>query len=144
MPQNQAYSEQGTLVVRAVTAGGAFPVEGANITVYGADANNSEVRYAVLSDSSGQSERLLLPAPSASLSRTPGSVTPYSTYDIVVQKDGYYLHKAFGVPVFADVVSIQTVELVPQSYSGGDEGGPNTFDGENQVTGPNGGGGGNA
>ena len=140
MPLNQPYSQNGTLVVRAVTAGGALPVLGANITVYGADAQNAQVRYNVLSGESGESQPLLLPAPLAALSKTPGTFAPYATYDVVVQKDGYYLHKSFGVPVFADIVSVQTVELVPQSYSGGGGAGPNTFDGEKQITGPNGGG----
>ena len=144
MPQTQPYTEYGSLVVRAVTAGGALPVEGANVTVSGAEQANRDVRFNSLTNQSGQSERLTLPAPSAALSRTPGNVAPYATYDITVQKDGYYLHKSFGVPVFADIVSVQTVELIPQSYSGGADGAPNTFDGEAQATGPNNGGHGGA
>ena len=144
MPQTQPYTEEGALIVRAVTAGGALPVEGASVTVYGADAATKDVRFQSLTDLSGQSAKLTLPAPSASLSRVPGNATPYASYDITVQKDGYYLHKSFGVPVFADVVSVQTVELIPQSYSGGEFSTPNTFDGEAQTTGPNEGGNGGA
>ena len=36
-----------------------------------------------------------------------------------MEKDGYYLHQALNVPVFDRVVSVQTAEMIPRSYTGG-------------------------
>ena len=113
------YDGTGHLQVWAVTARGALPVEGAVVTVAGADPRTRDLRITQTTYNVGKTEELPLPAPAASLSLVPGNMTPYATYDITVEKDGYYLHQALNVPVFDRVVSVQTAEMIPRSYTGG-------------------------
>lgn len=115
------YDSTGELIVRTVTAGGALPVAEVNITVRGADRQNSGVLYQIKSDQSGNSQVLTLPTPSAALSKTPGNLTPYATYDLLLEKEGYFLHEAKNIPVFGGVTSLQTVEMIPVGYRKGED-----------------------
>ena len=113
-----AYDGTGRLQVRAVTAGGALPVEGALVTVAGADPQNKDIRVTLLTDNVGKTEEISLPAPAAALSLSPGTRKPYAAYNITVERADFYVHQALNVPVFDRVVSIQTSELIPRSYTG--------------------------
>ena len=53
------------------------------------------------------------PAPDKSLSLSPGSYKPYSTYDISVSADGYLTEYFYDVPVFEGITSLQPVSLKP-------------------------------
>ncbi len=100
----------GTLVVQVTLARGAVPVEGAKVIV----SLDGKVLTELLTDKSGQTEVLTLPAPSGSLSQTPGgAVRPYSIYHIRISYPGYYVEEAINVPIFDKINSIQPVALVP-------------------------------
>ena len=66
---------QGKLVFQITTAGGAIPLEGAEITLRASrsasDGNGGEVIAVLYSDSNGKSEVLTLPAPARMLSLEP-------------------------------------------------------------------------
>ncbi|MBP5209899.1 MAG: hypothetical protein J6125_03450 [Clostridia bacterium] len=108
----------GWMTVRTLTAGGALPLAGVNVTVTGNDPGNREVVFDTLTDASGKTERLPLPVPEAELSETPGNPAPYATYNVLVQTPGYYMHESRAVPVFEGITSIQTVEMIPRSFAG--------------------------
>ena len=55
---------------------------------------------------------------SASLS--PGIRNPYATYDIRVEREGFFVHENRNAPVFSGIYSIQNVDLIPLSPYGGD------------------------
>ena len=100
----------GTLMVQVTLARGAVPVEGAKVIVSLAD----QVLAELSTDKSGQTEILALPAPSGSLSQTPGgAVRPYSIYNIRISYPGYYVEEAINVPIFDRINSIQPVALIP-------------------------------
>lgn len=99
----------GFLIVNARTALGSLPVGGAQVRVTGGDTD-----LTVVTDPSGVSERMRLPAPSVdnSLTPTPDGL-PYATYDVSVSAEGYYTAESRAVPVFPGIVSVQSVNLIP-------------------------------
>lgn len=121
MANTDVYDSTGQLIVRTLTAGGALPVEGVNVTIFGADPQNQNLYFHLITDQSGNTEKINLPTPAASLSQTPGKITPYATYNLIAEKDGFYVHEALKLPVFSQITSVQTVEMIPRGYRGGDE-----------------------
>lgn len=108
---------RGFLRIRVLSAGGALPVENAVVTIsdYNGEASEGEILYSLRTDNGGLTQTASLPAPPASLSQQPGSVQPYSLYNVTVLKDGYYTVENVGVMVFDQVVAIQPVNLIPLS-----------------------------
>lgn len=107
----------GYLQMRVTSAGGAFPIEDAVVMVLsdplGSDAQSSVIRT-LRTDASGLTETVPLPAPSRTLSQSPGNGKPYATYNIAVYKDGYYSVEGLGIPVFDGIVSTQAINLLPR------------------------------
>lgn len=108
----------GSLIVRTFTAQGALPVEGAAVTVRSAGEGGTPFLQTVYTDESGRTPILILDTPPAASSLSPGGARPYATYDIRVEKDGFFLHENHAVPVFSGVFSIQNAELIPLSPYG--------------------------
>ena len=106
----------GTLIVKTFTADEAIPIEGANITVRNSDRAGARVLYFVQTDSSGVSELLNLPAPNISYSLSPGPNTvPYSQYNVIVEKEGYYTKTIRDVPIFSGIGAVLPVNMIPMS-----------------------------
>ena len=107
----------GYLQMRVTSAGGAFPIEDAVVMVLsdplGSGAQSSVIRT-LRTDASGLTETVPLPAPSRTLSQSPGNGKPYATYNIAVYKDGYYSVEGLGIPVFDGIVSTQAINLLPR------------------------------
>ncbi len=117
MDQNN-YPGEGKLIIRVTGGNGAFPIEGAVVTVSGRNGDEypegSGVVYALRTDQSGLTDIITLPAPSGSLSLTPGSgVQPYSVYDITVSRNGYLDAETAGVQIFDGITAIQTFDMIP-------------------------------
>lgn len=115
MPTTQAADGHGYLQVRANTATGALPMAGASVVIYQRDANGGagNALYNVITDQSGLTPKLSLPAPPASLSNQPGGALPYSEYQVRVQKPGFYPVRFEGVPIFENVLTEQPISLLP-------------------------------
>ena len=104
----------GTLLVKAFTANEAIPIEGANITVRNSESGSPKILYFVQTDNSGISELLNLPAPNISYSLSPGANTlPYSQYDVIVEKDGYYTKTIKDVPIFSGIGAALPIDMIP-------------------------------
>ena len=103
----------GFLRVQAITADGAFPVEGATVIV--SDGVTGNTVASLRTDTSGFTELLSLPAPSRALSQTPNNSLPYSTYTVQVIKEGYNGVSDLTVPVFDGITAIQKANLIPLS-----------------------------
>ena len=104
----------GFLIVRVTTAIDAIPISGALVTI-SEDCDGERRNFkAVTTNISGRTESIALSAPSALNSQAPGpSYAAFSTYDVEVEKEGYYTASYLGVPIFAGITSIQTVKLIP-------------------------------
>lgn len=116
----QQYPGMGELIVKVVSGGVAFPVDGALVTVSGRDKNGmSGVIYSLRTDESGATSAVALPAPERGLSLFPGlTSTPYSLYDIKVTKNGFLDSENGSVQIFDGVRAIQGIRMIPQLYDG--------------------------
>ena len=111
-------TDVGYLQVHVRSASGALPVADATVTVRATEDDPNGYFRILTTDRSGQTPRIALPAPPRALSQTPEppQVRPYATYVIETRKTGYRTVENTFVPIYADVTSIQPVDLVPLSY----------------------------
>lgn len=110
MPSETQLSGQGSLIVQATTAGGAIPVQGAEVTI---SSSNGDIITVRVTDNSGRTSRILLDAPSYLYSQTPSTIRPYSTYNIRIEAPGFFTQNLLNVAVFDRIESIQPVILEP-------------------------------
>ncbi len=109
-------SGEGYLIVQVSTAGSAIPLPGVVVTVRDYDPENSgdvgNVISSMVTDRSGKTPILALPAPARALSQAPGSaVLPYALYSIDVKTDRYYENYYANVPIFDGIVAVQPAVL---------------------------------
>lgn len=103
--------EEGYLTVQVRTAGGAYPVPGARVSILPVNRNAEAV--VLFTDSSGNTPLLSLPAPPARSSLTPnGGVTSFA-YHIITDAPGFLSVQNLNVPIYAGVTAIQQVLLIP-------------------------------
>ena len=125
-------AEYGTLLIRATTASGAYPVSGVNISITGSSEIGRDTKISVLTDENGATQSLLLPAPPRALSLSPGNgERAYATYDIEIFKDGYYRKKLFDVAIFSGIASFLPVNMIPSTPYNTEENMPR--DNENAI-----------
>ncbi len=110
----------GFLQFDVFTAGGAYPVQGALVTVTKQLPSGSGLVRILFSNRSGRTATIALPAPSRSFSQSPGSTTrPFSEYSVTVRAKGYYTIRDIKIPIFAGVKTVQPIDLIPlPEYSG--------------------------
>lgn len=108
------YDSTGFLQIDATAAGGALPIPNLNVRISGADEDNRTVIYSIITDSSGKSETVSLPAPQRSYSLTPDpDEQAYSNYIIEAYGDGFYAKTIYNVAIFSGIKSILPLEMVP-------------------------------
>jgi hypothetical protein len=80
-----------------------LPLESGNITLFDG-----------ITDISGSSERIVLPAPPRSLSSSPnnGNVLPYSAYTLYIEHPSFVRSLFNNVPVFSGIESVQPVQML--------------------------------
>lgn len=119
-------SGKGYLKVRVTSVGEALPVKDALVVIreYKND-DEGDVLYSLRTDIGGLTETVALSAPPAGDSLKPGGVKPYATYNIYVTKDGYYTVENVAVPVFENIVAVQSVNMIPLTEEDGIAGGSN-------------------
>lgn len=111
----------GTLVVSATSANSALPVENAHVLISESAENGSKLIFSLKTDRNGETETVSLETYPIELSQNPDFYgKPYKTYDIRVQKDGYFTIVAKEVPIFANRQSIQPINMIPlpENYIG--------------------------
>lgn len=111
------YPETGYIRVKVSSSNQALPVKGAGITISKNIDSQNYVIHQETSDRSGLTRNLPLPAPDDQSSMTPGgNGTPrFAVYDMLVQRDGYVPVIYRSIPVFSGVVTVQPVQMVPQT-----------------------------
>lgn len=119
--------DTGYILVKVMTANGFIPLEGALVTIAGRGVGNREYRNVQITDQSGQTETVAVPAPRKALSLTSGNERPYATYNIDVKKDNYFTHLDINVSVFSGITSIQSVFMIPTSMFNSEENRPSDF-----------------
>ena len=124
-PLSAPMTGRGKLVFQITTAGGAIPLEGAEIILRAfpsaADGGSGEVIAVLHSGIDGKTEVLTLPAPARSLSLEPsrdGAPVPFALYDAEVNLDHYYTQSYVRIPIFDGITSIQRASLIPLPENG--------------------------
>jgi hypothetical protein len=107
------YSESGYLQARVFTALGAIPIEGASVKISSSEGIFPTIAHDLITDGSGETLTVSLPAPPRNLSGAPGNPTPYALYRIEAYAEGYAPYLALNVPVFSEILSIQPISMVP-------------------------------
>lgn len=104
----------GYLQVEVTTGDGAVPVPKAAVIVTQELGGQSYLVTMKLTDRSGATDIIPLPAPLAEFSEAPDpSERPFSEYNVTVYKKGFYTVPEVTVPIFDTVKSIQPVPLIP-------------------------------
>lgn len=116
--ENSSPDESGTGYIKAevTTGGGAVPIENAVVLITKKENGKTYLLKMLISDDSGSTETVALPAPNVAFSETPDpSEKPFADYYISTYADGFYAENDMEVPVFSGVKSIQPVALIPKS-----------------------------
>jgi hypothetical protein len=111
-------SGKGGIIFQVTTAGGTVPIENAMIVI--SRQLNNDIYYLkkVFTDENGKTGLILVDAPSADLSLTPGNGTPFYTYKADIEADGYKLITDKEIQVFEGIASIQPIIMQPIYYRG--------------------------
>lgn len=109
---NMNTKERGSLRVEVISSVNQTPIAGAKVSIsYVGEPNR--VLEEVYTNSSGQTEEILLDAPPLSLSLEAGLIQPYSEYTIEVQAAGFAPEVVSGTEILAEAASRQAVRLTP-------------------------------
>ena len=122
MENNRSVTEampgRGYLVVSVRAGEGAIPLEGALVTLRGGDATEGDAIASFITDRSGNTPRITLPAPPRINSESPGGGKPYASYSADISLDGYFSNLYTNIPIFDTITSVQTAYLIPLPEDG--------------------------
>lgn len=108
----------GSLEFRVFTAREAMPVEGAYVVVSTRIGGSDREMFNSRTNSSGETEMKILPAPSKELSQhSDNAIQPFSLYNASIEKDGYVKVILRDIPIFDGVQSVQRVAMIPELQS---------------------------
>ncbi len=112
-------TETGFLIIQVFAARRAYPLPGATVQISYPEQNGVISVYRVLlTDISGKTEKLSLPAPPKSLSESYRPLEmPYAVYEIRVTLPGYYPIRIKAVQIFSTITSIQPINMIPLTDS---------------------------
>lgn len=115
-------SSNGFLKVQAYSGRGAIPVSGVHILVTKDLGGKEYVFVDDMTDESGFTAAKTLPAPNRELSQTPqkeGAPLPYTTYNLIAEREGFVTLIKKNLPIFPGVISLQPLEMLPVPKSQG-------------------------
>ena len=107
--------DQGRLLVDAFLEQRGMPAE--NVTVNIA-SDESTMTEQLVTNSSGQTHEIALPAPPIAYSMAPNQGRPYSPYNLTIELLGYKTVQVNGVQVFPGSLAVQEVVLEPAEEPG--------------------------
>lgn len=102
-----------TLQVRATAANQALPIPNAVVTISSDAENNAKPLHVLLTDISGLTEPVTLPATDPALTQQPEENIALVTYDILITAPGYFSVRNSGVPLFGGIPTVQPVAMIP-------------------------------
>ena len=110
LSQNPAF---GTLIFQVTGGQGAFPVPNATILLTKQLNDQQSLSFTVVTDESGKTAPVSLPAPSRELSQRPGNGIVFATYQAEISAPNYVTTEVRDLPVFDGITTIQPVSLSP-------------------------------
>ena len=122
----------GFLQVLVRTAKESLPISAAEVLIESPTLSRGRI-----TDESGRTEAIPLPAPSPTASLSAEGKNPFALYRVTVRKEGFYPQTTENVPVFAGITSLQPVTLIGRAEYDSDSLIPrssvNTVEGDPQV-----------
>ena len=122
MENNRSVTEampgRGYLIVSVRAGEGAIPLEGALVTLRGGDSTEGDAIASFITDRSGNTPRITLPAPPRINSESPNGGKPYASYSADISLDGYFTNLYTNIPIFDTITSVQTAYLIPLPEDG--------------------------
>ncbi len=103
-------TEQGMLRVQAFRGRQAIPVEGVRVTVSCPLEGGDVTLFEGVTNESGLIDSIILPAPAASQSLSPGEPSPSATYNMTATIPGYQPFQG-TVKIFPGVKTVQPIQL---------------------------------
>ena len=113
---NPAYTGQGRLQVSVTTESPVVPVSGARVRI--SDPADGAVLQELITDSSGQTEPVELPAPPLAYSVKDEEKKPYASYGVTVFAEGFKTLHISGVQLLPDSLAVQPAALTPSRAGG--------------------------
>lgn len=107
----------GFLKVSVKTGNGGIPIENSAVTVSETIDGREKIIKLMLTNSSGDTDTIKLPAPKKPDGNQPQDFEHYSTYNISAFSEGYFREVSHNAPIFEGITSIQTFFLVPEPYN---------------------------
>ena len=111
----------GYLLVQVTTANTAIPLSDAFVSV-SRDAAQNELLYTLRTGADGRTPRVPLEAPAREDSFAPSDIPPFSTYNIIVQAQGFGTAGYYHVPIFDGITAFQQADLIPLPANGSPDG----------------------
>lgn len=107
----------GYLIVRTTASGGAVPIQNTHIAVLSADSD-AKLLHQLITDNSGLTSPVALPAPPVSSSVSPGNPAPFYEYTVQISHPDYERVVIAGVQIFPGITAVLPVNLVPSRPAG--------------------------
>ena len=101
------------LTIRATSANGAVPIADALVIVTREENGQEVVQASRLTNQSGLTEPVILPAVDPALTLTPGNAIPSLVYDVTVAAPDYYRARIRSIPLYGGIPTELPVSLVP-------------------------------
>ena len=109
---NNSQISNGTLKVQVTSILNARPIVDATIRISITGAPEEQL-YETQTNMVGQTEDIVLPAPSEELSQEPSAEMPYSEYNLQIIAPGFEAIEIVGVTILANTLSIQNIVMIP-------------------------------
>ena len=110
--------DKGRLQLATTQNNRARPVSGAKISIFRTDESGNQTQIEeIVTDSSGQTTEIELPAPPLDYSLVPESPMPYSQYNIRVTADGFAPLTINDIQVLPDSLALQSCPLMPDEIA---------------------------
>lgn len=109
---NNSQISNGTLKVQVTSILNARPIVDATIRISITGAPEEQL-YETQTNMVGQTEDIVLPAPSEELSQEPSVEMPYSEYNLQIIAPGFEAIEIVGVTILANTLSIQNIVMIP-------------------------------
>lgn len=128
LPQPTTSTTTGSLLGIVTAIRSLYPVKNAKVTVFKGDYPQMDIIDFDLTNESGRTKIFTLETPEKALSLEETNTTiPYSTYNMLVEADGYIKNIHLNIPVFSGVTSLQQSNLILEETVGEDKK-PQIFD----------------
>lgn len=106
---------KGNLLIQARTADNALPLSGVRVRI---KDHQGRILYNLITDESGETEQVSLEAVDQALSLSPDYTgTPYTTYNLEAEKEGFNYLNINDVQIFDKETAIQPLVLIPMLES---------------------------